>query len=100
VRIVRAPPPALGRRQGAHPPSRRSGRAHKKRYLRHADGEVSDGYGVCTLDELARAMTDLLGFEHPLVHGIEERRRDTMRRLGLPDQWPQFRGTNPLISVR
>lgn len=31
----------------------RYGRAYKKWYLRHADGDVTDGYGVCTHDELA-----------------------------------------------
>ncbi len=57
----------------------------KKRYLRHADGSVTDGYGVCTFEELARAMSDLLDFEHPLVHGVDDRRKQTLRRLGMSD---------------
>lgn len=61
------------------------GPQYKKRYLRHADGSVTDGYGVCTFEELARAMSDLLDFEHPLVHGVDDRRKETMRRLGLSD---------------
>lgn len=61
------------------------GPQYKKRYLRHADGSVTDRYGVCTFEELARAMSDLLDFEHPLVHGINERRKETLRRLGMSD---------------
>ena len=57
----------------------------KKRYLRHADGSATDGYGICTFDELARAMSDLLDFEHPLVHGINERRQETLDRFGISD---------------
>jgi integrase len=60
------------------------GPQYKKRYLRHADGNVTDMYGACTLNELARALSDLLQFEHPLVHGVDERRREAMGRLGLP----------------
>ena len=59
------------------------GPQYKKRYLRHADGNVTDMYGVCTLEELARALSDLLQFDHPLVHGVDERRRETLQRLGL-----------------
>ena len=59
------------------------GPQYKKRYLRHADGSVTDGYGVCTFEELARAMSDLLEFEHPLVHGVNDRRKQTRRRLGM-----------------
>jgi hypothetical protein len=55
----------------------------KRRYLRHADGSVTDGYGICTYEELARAMSDLLGYEHPAVQGLEQRRAETLRRLGL-----------------
>ena len=61
------------------------GPQYKKRYLRHADGSVTDRYGVCTFEELSRAMSDLLDFEHPLVHGIDDRRKETMRRLGMSD---------------
>jgi integrase len=43
-----------------------------QRYLRHADGNVTDSYGRCTIEELAEVMGDLLGFEHPLV-ATEER---------------------------
>lgn len=53
-----------------------------QRYLRHADGDVTDGYGRCTTEELARALSEFLGFEHPLVHGIEQRRRDSLDRYG------------------
>ncbi|QYG91059.1 hypothetical protein HC251_00490 [Iamia sp. SCSIO 61187] len=58
------------------------GPQYSKRYLRHADGDVTELYGACTLEELARAMSDLLEFDHPLVHGIEDRRAATRRRLG------------------
>ena len=61
------------------------GPQYKKRYLRHADGSVTDGYGVCTFEELARAMSELLGFEHPLVHGLDERRKATLLRFGMSD---------------
>jgi site-specific recombinase XerD len=61
------------------------GPQYKKRYRRHADGSVTDRYGACTFEELARAMSDLLDFEHPLVHGIDERRTETLGRLGFCD---------------
>lgn len=61
------------------------GPQYKKRYLRHADGSATDGYGVCTFEELARAMSELLGFEHPLVHGLDERRKATLLRFGVSD---------------
>lgn len=60
----------------------------KKRYLRHADGNVSELYGRCTLEELARAMSTVLDFEHPLVHGIDEREKATRERLGLTQRGP------------
>jgi hypothetical protein len=28
-------------------------------------------------------MSDLLDFEHPLVHGVNDRRKQTLRRLGM-----------------
>jgi len=59
------------------------GPQYKKRYLRHADNSVTDIYGKCPMDEFARVMADLLGFQHPLVHGIEDRRAASMRRMGL-----------------
>lgn len=59
------------------------GPQYKKRYLRHADNSVTDIYGKCPMDEFAAVMADLLGFEHPLVHGIDDRRAATMRRMGL-----------------
>jgi hypothetical protein len=59
------------------------GPQYKKRYLHHAEESVTDGYGVCTFEELARAMSDLLEFEHPLVHGVHDRRKQTRRRLGM-----------------
>jgi hypothetical protein len=59
------------------------GPAYKKRYLRHADDNVTELYGRCPLDELARAMSSLLDFEHPLVQGVDEREKETFRRLGL-----------------
>lgn len=61
----------------------RFGPLYAKRYLRHADGGVTELYGVCTLEELARAMAELLDFAHPLVHGVEDRRAETLRRLGI-----------------
>ncbi len=59
------------------------GPQYKKRYLRHADNSVTDIYGKVPLDAFAAVMAELLGFEHPLVHGIEDRRPTTLRRLGL-----------------
>lgn len=59
------------------------GPQYAKRYLRHADGDVTDIYGACTLEELATAMSQLLGYTHPLVTGRAHRRRQTMRRFGL-----------------
>lgn len=53
-----------------------------QRYLRHADSAVTDGYGRCTTEELARALSEYLEFEHPLVHGIDQRRRDSFDRYG------------------
>ena len=61
------------------------GPQYQKRYLHHAEGTVTEGYGICTFEELARAMSDLLKFEHPIVHGVDERRKETMRRLGMSD---------------
>lgn len=60
------------------------GPQYAKRYLRHADGEVTDMYGVCTELELAAAMADLLGFEHPLAQGRAAQRAETLQRFGLP----------------
>ncbi len=40
---------------------------------------------MCTFEELARAMSELLGFEHPLVHGLDERRKATLLRFGMSD---------------
>jgi integrase len=59
------------------------GPQYAKRYLRHADGDVTDTYGACTIEELAAALADLLEFEHPLVHGVEDRRAETFERLGI-----------------
>jgi integrase len=56
---------------------------YKKTYLRHADNSATDIYGKCDNTMLARAMCDLLGFEHPLVHGTDARRKETLERLGL-----------------
>jgi integrase len=61
------------------------GPQYKKRYLRHADGSATEIYGVCTFEELARAISELLGFEHPLVHGLDERRKATLLRFGMSD---------------
>lgn len=60
-----------------------AGPQYKKRYLRHADTTVTDMYGRCTLADFARAMACLLEFEHPLVHGLDDRDRERRRRLGL-----------------
>ena len=56
-----------------------------QRYLRHANADVTDGYGRCTTEDLARALSEYLGFEHPLVHGIDKRRRDSLDRYGYGD---------------
>lgn len=56
---------------------------YKKRYLRHADSTVSDVYGRCTVEDLARVMSRPLEFEHPLVHGLDDRDRERPQRLGL-----------------
>jgi integrase len=61
------------------------GPQYKKRYLRHADNSVTDIYGKCPMDDFARVMADLLGFQHPLVHGIDDRRAATLRRMGLTE---------------
>lgn len=58
------------------------GPQYAKRYLRHSKGDVTDTYGACTTAELARALAELFEFEHPLVHGIDDRRAETLRRLG------------------
>ena len=68
----------MGARLATH-----AGPQYKKRYLRHADTTVTDMYGRCTLDALARAMSQLLSFEHPLVHGLDDRDRERRSRLGL-----------------
>ena len=60
-----------------------AGPQYKKRYLRHADSTVSDVYGRCTVEDLARVMSRLLEFEHPLVHGLDDRDRERRQRLGL-----------------
>ena len=57
----------------------------KRRYLRHSDDNVTEQYGLCPVETLAEALGALLGFEHPLVHGVDERRAATLRRLGLTD---------------
>jgi integrase len=59
------------------------GPQYKRRYLRHGDSNVTDMYGRCTLPALASALSALLEFDHPLVHGIAERERATLERLGL-----------------
>ncbi len=62
------------------------GPQYKKRYLRHADNTVTDIYGKCPLDDFAGVMASLLGFEHPLVHGMDDRRSEALRRMGLTDE--------------
>lgn len=59
------------------------GPQYAKRYLRHSKGDVTDTYGACTTSELARALAEVFEFEHPLVHGIDDRRARTLRRYGL-----------------
>lgn len=44
---------------------------YAKRYLRHAENSVTDIYGKCTTEMLARAMSDLFGYDHPLAGGRE-----------------------------
>jgi integrase len=62
------------------------GPQYKKRYLRHADNTVTDIYGKCPIDDFAGVMATLLGFEHPLVHGMDDRRAEALRRMGLTDE--------------
>jgi integrase len=59
------------------------GPQYKKRYLRHADDTVTDVYGKAQVHDLAVAMGELLGFEHPLVVGLEARRKSAVERLRL-----------------
>jgi len=59
------------------------GQQYANRYLRHAPDSVTDMYGVCTTEELARAMSELLEYEHPLVGGQDERRAQVHRNLGV-----------------
>jgi hypothetical protein len=58
---------------------------YKKRYLRHADNSVTDIYGKCPIDQFASVMSAFLGFDHPLVHGMDDRRAAALRRMGLSD---------------
>jgi integrase len=55
----------------------------KRRYLRHAPANPTEGYGECTEAVFAKRMSALLEFEHPMVHGVHERRCEVMTRLGL-----------------
>jgi integrase len=64
-------------------PMERYGAHVKRRYLRHSEGNVDDRYGACTLTELAEALGDYLGFQHPLAHGREDHRTAIVSRLGL-----------------
>ncbi len=59
------------------------GEHYAKRYLRHAPDSVTERYGLCTTEELARAMSELLEYEHPLVGSQDERRAEVHRRLGV-----------------
>lgn len=59
------------------------GQHYAKRYLRHGSDSVTDMYGKCTTEELARAMSELFGYEHPLVTGHDEKRAEVQRRLGI-----------------
>jgi integrase len=61
----------------------RYGANYKARYLRHTVTDVTGTYGACTEEQLATAMADLLGFEHPLAEGRQRRRDAVMRRFGL-----------------
>jgi hypothetical protein len=61
------------------------GQHYSQRYLRHSDTEVTDRYGRCTLEQLARALAYLFEYEHPLVDGIDARRAATFQRLGLTE---------------
>lgn len=54
-----------------------------QRYLRHADTSITDNYGRCTTAQLAGVMGELLGFEHPLVVGGQQRTNRTIQRFGL-----------------
>lgn len=57
--------------------------AVKHRYLRHANNSITDIYGQCSVERLAQELGDLFGFCHPLVHGVDTRREDALRQLGL-----------------
>lgn len=58
----------------SHELKTRCGPPYAKRYLRHSKGDVTDTYGACNTAELARALSDLFEYEHPLVDGIDQRR--------------------------
>lgn len=58
-----------------------------QRYLRHADADVTDRYGRCSLDKLAECMSRLLRFEHPVVHGRVARRDEVLRMYGKMPEW-------------
>lgn len=62
---------------------KRYGTACKSAFLRHIVTDTTGNYGTCSPAQLAAALADLFKFEHPLVHGSEKRRRDTMKRFGL-----------------
>lgn len=59
------------------------GPQYAKRYLRHSKGDVTDTYGACSTEELARALSELFEYEHPLVQGMRDRRDQTLKRFGL-----------------
>lgn len=56
---------------------------YAQRFLRHADDSVTDVYGKVTTPQLAGAMSQLLGYEHPLVTGRDARRAEVLRRHGI-----------------
>lgn len=58
----------------------RFGYHYAARYLRHSGVSVTDTYGACTTEMLASAMSQLFDYEHPLVAGRRERRREVMEK--------------------
>ena len=45
-------------------------------------GTTLDAYGRCDDIGLAKALSELFDFEHPLVDGVEERRTEAFTRIG------------------
>lgn len=59
------------------------GQHYAKRFLRHNDKSVTDKYGECTLEQLAAAIGEIFGFEHPLATERTQRRAEVLGRYGI-----------------